>query len=351
METRRGRLLLLWLLVAAAASLPAQEPRPALRVDVRARELVLEYGPVSLPVSSGHTHPHEPSALVFVVPVDGWMRGYDVELTDGERRRLPSDLLHHMNLIAKDKRDLFSNVMLRVASAGPETAPIRLPRFLGVRLRRGDTLVMTLMLHNPTPRSYRGVRLRVRVPFTPAASRVGAVAVYPFSVAIGPKEQPNVFDLPPGRSEHYWEGSPATRVRVLGVGGHLHRYGVALRLEDRTTGEVIWEARPRTDSVGEVVAMPIKLFLLTAGKPMQPDHVYRLTATYENPEPRTIPNGGMGVLGGIVMLSRNSRWPAVDPRHPEYVTDVRDILRANPPAAAPAGPHASHAAPGHSWQP
>jgi len=301
-------------------------PEPALRVADRGRDLLIEYGPLALPSGGHHAAVVEPPALVFTVPADGWMRGYEVELIDGAGQRLPAELLHHMNLIAKSKRDLFSNVMLRVGSAGPETKPVMLPRLLGVRLQRGDTLIMTMMLHNPTPTPRTGVRLRVRVPYTAAESRVGAIGVYPFSVAIGPKDRPNVFDLPPGRSEHHWEGSPATAVRIVGMSGHLHRYGVALRLEDRTTGETLWEVRPKRDSVGEVLEMPVKLFVWSLGKPMRPDHVYRLTAVYDNPERRTVRDGGMGVLGGIVVVSRRGRWPEVDPRHPDYVGDVEQIL-------------------------
>jgi hypothetical protein len=316
------------LFLAGAASSGAQDARAALRVETRGRELVIEYGPLALPASASHTETPQPPPLMFAVPVDGWIRGYLVELVDESGRRLPSGLLHHLNVIAKDRRDLFSNVMLRVAAAGPETEAITLPRLLGMRVQRGDTLVMALMLHNATETAYAHVRVRVRAPFTPARSRIGAIAVYPISIAIGPKDRPNVFDLPPGRSERYWEGSPATAVRILGVSGHLHRYGVALRFEDRTAGKVLWEVRPRSDSTGNVVAMPVKLFLWSAGKLIRPDHVYRLTAIYDNPEPRTIPDGGMGVLGGIVMLSRGSRWPAVDPRHPDYVGDLHTTLEA-----------------------
>jgi hypothetical protein len=332
--------VVLCLLAGSASSPSAQTPDPAFRVIDRGRELVIEYGPVELPAGGHHASVIEPSALVFAVPVDGWMRGYDVELADGAGDRLPPEMLHHMNLMAKNRRDLFSHVMLRVASAGPETKPVTLPRLLGVRLHRGDTLIMTLMLHNPTPTPRTGVRLRVRVPYTPTSARVGAIGVSPFSVAIGPKDRPNVFDLPPGRSVHDWEGSPATAVRIVGMSGHLHRYGVALRLEDRTTGETLWEGRPKRGPRGEVVEMPVKLFVWSLGKPMRPDHVYRLTAVYDNPEPRTIRDGGMGVLGGIVLLSRHARWPPVDAAHPDYLGDISQILgRTSSPATAG---HSSH---------
>ena len=311
---------------AIAATASAQAATPSVHLVDREREILVEYGPVSLPAGSHHGAAVEPPAIVLRLPRDGWMRGYVVELVDASGRRLPQALLHHLNLIAKSKRDLFSNVMLRLGAAGPETDAISLPRLLGVRVHRGDTLVTTLMLHNPTSVGYDGVRVRVRIAFVRASARIGALSVYPISVAIGPKERPNVFDLPPGRSEHYWEGSPAVAARILGLSGHLHRYGVALRLEDRTTRKVLWELNPKSDSTGEVRSMPVSTFLWSLGKPIRPDHVYRLTAVYDNPEPRTIPDGGMGVIGGVVLLPRGTRWPPVDRRHPEYVVDVQSIL-------------------------
>ncbi len=318
---------------AVAAAAAAQTATPSVHLIDREHEILVEYGPLFLPAGSHHGAAVEPPAIVLRLPRDGWMRGYVVDLVDASGRRVPQELLHHLNLIAKSKRDLFSNVMLRLGAAGPETDAISLPRLLGVRTHRGDTLVMTLMLHNPTSVGYDGVRVRVRIAFVRASARLGALSVYPISVAIGPKERPNVFDLPPGRSERYWEGSPAVGARILGLSGHLHRYGVALRLENRTTRKVLWELRPKSDSTGEVRAMPVSTFLWSLGKPIRPDHVYRLTAVYDNPEPRTIPDGGMGVIGGVVLLPRGTHWPPVDRRHPEYVVDVESILGPRPSAS------------------
>jgi hypothetical protein len=323
---RVGHLVLAALLAASSDAAGAQAGTPTIRVVDRGRELVVEYGPLALHAGAEHATAVEPPAIMFRLPAGGWMRGYVVELVDGAGRRLPQRLLHHMNLIAKNRRDLFSNVMERLGAAGPETGTITLPRLVGVWGDRGDTLVMTVMLHNTTGIHYDEVRLRVRIPFVRARSHVGAITVYPVSVAIGPKERPNVFDLPPGHSEHYWEGSPAVAARILGLSGHLHRYGVALRLEDRTAHKVMWELNPHADSAGEVRDMPVSMFLWSFGKPIRPDHLYRLTAVYNNPEGRTIPDGGMGVIGGVVVLPHGTRWPSVDRRHPEYLVDVKAIL-------------------------
>jgi hypothetical protein len=310
---------------ASADSVPAAATA---RVVDLGGELLLEYGPVSLPARASHDDVRQPPTLQFVLPASGWMRGYALELVDSAGRQVSHRVLHHMNLVEQKRRDLFTNAMARIAGVGAETEPVILPRFVGLRGERGDTLAMTLMLHNPTDTSWSGVTVRLRVPFTRASSRVGAIGVYPLSLAIGVRERPNTFDLPPGHSEHYWEGSPAVAGRILGLSGHLHRYGVALRLEDRTEGKTLWEVRSRRDSTGEVLSMPVSRFVLSGGKRVRPDHVYRLTAVYDNPEGRTIPDGGMGVLGGLIMLPRGARWPGVDRTHPDYLSDARFLFGA-----------------------
>jgi hypothetical protein len=348
---RRTNPVTLTLILAALAAVPVARPTRAqehhhapadgasaaatARVVDRGDELLLEYGPIALPARASHDDVRQPPTLQFALPADGWMRGYAVELVDEGGKRVPQRVLHHMNLVERGRRDLFTNAMARIAAAGAETGPVILPRVVGLRGARGDTLAMTLMFHNPTDGAYAGVTLRVRVPFTRASSRVGAIGVYPLSLAIGPKDRPNTFDLPPGRSEHHWEGSPAVEGRILGLSGHLHRYGVALRLEDRTAGKVLWEVRPERDSTGEVLAMPVSRFVWSGGKRVRPDHVYRLTAVYDNPEGRTIPDGGMGVLGGLMMLPRGQRWPALDRQHPDYLADARALF-----GAAEGGGHA-----------
>lgn len=317
---------LLLSLAALARGAPSQEPAAAVRVVEKGNEIVVEYGPVALPARVAAADVPQPPTLQFALPADGWLRGYAVELVDGEGRRAPQRLLHHLNLVDRGRRDLFTNAMARIAAAGGETAPITLPRIVGVRGARGDTLAMALALHNPTDSAFAGVTVRLRLPFTPASSRMGAMNVYPLSVAIGPRDRPNVFDLPPGRSEHFWEGSPAVEGRILGLSGHLARYGVALRLEDRTAGRLVWEVKPRRDSTGAVLEMPVSRFVWGGGKRVYPDHVYRLTAVYENPEPHTIADGGVGVLGGLLMLSRGGRWPAIDRQHPDYRADARALF-------------------------
>ena len=312
---------LLVAIAVTATALPAQ----TIRVTDKGSELVLLYGPLTFPANTSHDQMRQPPTLNFKLPSDGWARGIDVDVVDAAGRVLPRGLLHHVTAMTPDKRDLFSPVMMRIGAAGAETGAITMPRLFGLRVRKGDSVFMTVMLHNQTDSAYANAMLRVRVPFTSAKALIGAVSVYPVSISIGPKEKPNVFDLPPGRSEHFWEGSPSIAGRVLALTGHLHRYGVLLRFEDRTEKKVLWEAKPNRDAAGEIMGMPTTTFLMRLGKPLEPSHLYRLTAFYDNPTAEKIPDGGMGVLAGIMTL-RGAAWPKVDPKSPEYVNDLMTTL-------------------------
>jgi hypothetical protein len=290
-------------------------------------DIVLDLGPMSLPAHAGHDGVGQPPPLSVALPSDGWVRGLKIEIVDSAGREVPHDVIHHINLIVPGRRELFSSIMLRIGAAGQETGPLVLPRLLGYRVRRGDTVLVSAMLHNPTSTGYGGVRLRLHLPFVSSGSFIGAFSIVPFYLDVMPPAGTHSFDLPAGHSERYWEGKPAIAGRVLAVGGHLHKYGVALRLEDRTEGKVLWEAKPTTDSTGEVTAMPTAKFIWRLGIKIHPDHVYRLTAVYDNPTGAPIPDGGMGALGGVVVPAGGSTWPRVVLDDPEYQKDVRVTYR------------------------
>jgi len=177
------------------------------------------------------------------------------------------------------------------------------------------------MLHNPTPRDYQGVRLRVSLALSPVRSWLQPIAIHPVYLDVMPPAGAHAFDLPPGRSVKSWEGRPAVAARLLAAGGHLHQYGTSLRFEDVSTGKVIWEARPKTDDQGEVLGMPLRYFL-PFGVGLVPDHLYRLTAEYDNPTGKVLVDGGMGALGGIVIPASGSSWPRVARDDSVYRHDV-----------------------------
>lgn len=340
---------------------PLVQMRPdaelAMYVDEESGELVLELPPVDIPAhgaDGGHGHSgHVTDALIGRIPEAGWMRGFRTELVDANGDTVPSVLLHHMNLMTPDRRELFSPIMQRVAAAGHETAPVTLPRMLGYPVAAGERLLLKAMVHNPTGTDYANVRVRVRIPFTRGDARFAPMHVFPFYLDVMPPAGIHAYDMPPGRSEQSWEGSPAVEARILALGGHLHKYAEVLRLEDVTAGKVLWETTPYVDDDGNVIGMPQDYMLKRFGIKLHPSRTYRLTAVYNNPTGETIPDGAMGAAGGIVLVDRNAAWPGVDPADLQYALDVetqvegRDdgMMNVNhEPAAGAAMSHDDHGA-------
>lgn len=311
---------------ALAAAPPASTPALAITADPEARDLVIEVGPVDLPANGDH---RQLPALHTTLPVDGWLHGYRIELVDGQGRPVPRRLLHHINVIAPGQRELFSPIMLRVAAAGQETAPVNLPRLLGYRFRQGQELIVTAMLHNATAQDYRGVRLRAHFPYTPSTALVRPVSVVPFYMDVMPPASLHSYDLPAGRSSRSWYARPAVDGRILGVSGHLHQYGTALRLEDVTAHRVLWQARPELGPGGDVVRIPQGRLYRKLGVAIERGHYYRLTAEYDNTSGAMIPGGGMGALGGIFVPDRAEAWPPVDRNDPQMKLDWRLVHTGN----------------------
>ncbi|HET9985072.1 MAG TPA: hypothetical protein VFQ38_15840 [Longimicrobiales bacterium] len=304
------------------APLRAQSPKLALRDDPQNGRIVVTLSPIDLPAGAPHGGMTEPPAQTVVIPRDGWLQGYGLEMVDRNGRPVPRAVVHHLNLIMPDRRELFSPIMLRIGAMGSETAPVKLPRLLGLRVRKGERLLVTTMLHNPTGRSYQGVEMRISMPFVDGGTWIPPFSVHPFYMDVMPPAGIHEYDLPAGKSQKSWEGKPSVAARVLGVGGHLHRYATLLRFEDVTAKTVLWEARPQLDATGDVVGMPRGKFWWKGGIKVEPEHVYRLTAFYDNPTGHAIPGGGMGALGGIVVPSGGAKWPRVDLGDPELQRDL-----------------------------
>jgi hypothetical protein len=301
------------------------------------QEYTVQIGLRPLPANAGHGEVPQPTPMAVAMPIDGWVRGMSVDLVDARGQEVSQRVLHHLNVIMPERRELFSQIMLRIGAAGPETKPWELPFFLGYRIHPGDSVLFTAMVHNPTPTALEGVRIRVKLDYTPADIVLPLLGIHPVYLDVTPPAGYHSFDLPPGRSSASWEGRPAIPARMLAAGGHLHQYGTALRLTDVTANEVLWEARPELDSARVVESMPIKYFL-PFGLKLDPDHVYRLTAEYDNPTGEVIPGGGMGALGGIVLPGMGSIWPSPAHDDPEYRKDVRLTV----------GEESHHHHPGHA---
>ena len=329
---------------AAPAATPTPTPAPAvdwsalpaavISVDPRRGELTIELPPVDLPAGGvGHAGAQPPTS-VGEFPVGGAIFGFRTEAVDETGRLLPAEVIHHFNVMDPSDRELFLPIARRLLASGQETGVVRLPWLLvGVRFTQGERILANAMLHNPGGVAYRGVRVRMVVSYTPERRPWPLFAGAPWQLDVGFPLGDKSFDLPPGRSERAYEGSPAVAGDLVVIGGHLHEYGQTIELSDATTGELIWRGEPAPTAAGKAGAVPIgKLYGFTRrGAHITPDHRYRVRVVYDNPTGHVVAAGGMGVVAGLFIPARGAVWPSADPNDSLYQQDLRHFLGVTPP--------------------
>ena len=98
----------------------------------------------------------------------------------------------------------------------------------------------------------------------------------------------NTFDVPPGKSSKAYEFTLPVGGRLLGVGGHMHDYGVGVRLEDVETGKVITRVVATRDSDGQADQdEPEALRRERRRAQAQGQSPYRVVGEYDNPTGET----------------------------------------------------------------
>jgi hypothetical protein len=136
----------------------------------------------------------------------------------------------------------------------------------------------------------------------------------------------NTFDIPPGRSEKSYEFSVPVGGRLLGISGHLHDYGVAVRLEDAETGKVITQVNSKRLPDGKVTGMERRLFgVLGRGLKLRPDKRYRVVGIHDNPTGETIRLGAMAEIVGLYVPDDMALWPELDPNDPTLQLDLTSL--------------------------
>jgi hypothetical protein len=152
----------------------------------------------------------------------------------------------------------------------------------------------------------------------------------------------NTFDVPPGKSEKAHEFTLPVGGRLLGVGGHLHDYGVRVRLEDVETGKVITTVAATRDSAGKVEKIGHRLFGVTGdGLRLKADHRYRVVGEYDNPTGETLTRGAMASMVGLFVPDDMAAWPEIDRSHPDFRRDMASLqVRGDGSAEAQGGGHA-----------
>ncbi len=289
-------------------------------------ELVLELPAIDLPAGSMAL----PPASIAEFPVNGSIYGFRAELLDEHGRRLPAELLHHMNVMNPTERELFLPISRRVLASGRETGEIHFPWLLiGTRVHSGEQVLANVMLHNPTAVGYHGVRVRMVLNYVPEHRPWPFLSVLPWQLDVGFPVGDKSFDLPPGRSERSYEGRPAVPGKVVAMGAHMHEYGRTIELWDATTEKLLWHGEAVSPAPGQPAAVPVTKFwgITGIGVRITPEHRYRVRVIYENPTGQTLAAGGMGVIGGLFMPDRKAVWPATNPNDSLYQKDVRHFMR------------------------
>ena len=309
---------------------PADPGSARIFLDQRASALVIELAPMDLPANTPHHMIAQPAVATLEVPATGSLYGFRVEVMDSAGNALPRQLLHHFNLIDPDHRELFLPISRRLLAAGQETGPIRLPWLLfGLPVNTGEHMVASAMLENLTAETYHGARVRLVMFFTPSGWPWPLFRASPWQLDVAFPAGDKSFDLPPGRSSRSYEASPALPGTIVGLGGHFHELGQQIEFADATTGEVIYRATPVRDSTGHLVSVPVsRLYGWThLGVHIVPSHKYRVTVYYDNPTGHSLPDAGMGVVGGLFIPDRRGEWPRAERGDSLYQVDFRHYMR------------------------
>lgn len=288
--------------VAGDAELVAEE--------TSAGVVTLRLGPLSLPARSDHHEVAQAPGRFWEIPFDGWILSYTPRLTDAAGETAPGRLLHHVAFYRMERSDfLCPDKEEHIFGAGGEMNEWMALPGVGYRVARGDHVRVNTMFHNPTPADHPEVYLEVRVAYQPeGAEEEPRRNVYPAWFDVQECGR-SAYDLEPGRNVTTGEIEVPVSGRLLGVGGHLHTFGKELVLAEARGatgghGESRELARlvPETDEKGRIVSIPVVPFLFTTGgHPLEAGEVVRVTARYENPTGRRLPEGAMGIVVGYFL--------------------------------------------------
>lgn len=329
---------MLWSAVLAASlglGIFGSDPTVSLSIDSSRHELTVTSGPFDLPnmppmddhamVDLGMSH--DSKLQRFEWPVEGWFRGFRVELTDSRGQSVPAHVMHHMIMVNFSRRQLLYSAAERLMGTGTETEEVTVPRTIGVPMKPGMNLGMYIAWHNDTGHDLEGVQLKLILLWTPKNQNpppVNALPIYmDVNLTVGGT---NTFDVPPGKSSKSYEFTLPTGGRLLGVGGHMHDYGSRVRLEDAETGKVLTQVVAERAPDGKLVKVSRKLFGVSGkGLRLRANHRYRVVGEYDNPTGELRVKGAMASMVGLFVPDDMKRWPAIDPRDPIYRRDLASL--------------------------
>lgn len=276
--------------------------------DEATHVLTLRLGPLNLPANAGMNVAQAPD-LTIAVPFDGWFTGYDPSLTDETGSPRPSRLLHHVAVYNMARADfLCPSKPEHIFGAGGEMTEWPVTPGIGYRVEKGDKILVATMFHNPTDREFPAIYLQVKIHYQ-LRDETGPPLKDVYPAWLDVKECGNSsYDLKPGRNVTSGEFTMQYDGVLVGLGGHLHDYGRQLDVvnESRHEGAKIETV---VDPQGRIITIPVLMF--RDGFPLAKSEVIRVTATYDNPTGKPLPDGAMGIAVGYFLPSDDSEMAAL----------------------------------------
>ena len=189
---------------SAAPSMPGMEmSSSAVQVDSARREIRIVAGPYRIAAMAHESDDMmmmDTPVLRVAWPVNGWVRGYSVQLCDGDAASgsaLPHDMVHHVGLANYSRRELLYPMVERLMAVGKETPRVSLPGNVGVPLARGDTLGLYSAFHDVDGKTVERAYVIVTLPWIPAG-HAHPIEVMPFFADVNSViGGTSAWDLPP----------------------------------------------------------------------------------------------------------------------------------------------------------
>lgn len=314
--------MLLAALVLSATAVVIDDPKATVKVDSAKREVIITAGPFDVPaMDPGMKHAdmemmagHDTPLIRFEWPVDGWLRGYSVSVEDATGKPVDRRVIHHLIGVNFDRRQLLYPAIERIFGIGRETEDMMVPASIGVPMKNGLRLGMYMAWENETGHDLNGIRIKVKLNYSPKNLNPRPVDALPLymdvNLTVGGD---NEFDVPPGRSEKGWEFTMPVDGRLLGYSGHLHDYGVGVRLEDVATGKVLGQVHATLAADGKITKITRSLPGVGGdGIRLKAGRKYRVVGSYLNPTGGVLVKGAMAHITGIFAPDDFCKWPTID---------------------------------------
>ena len=319
----------------SSATRRAADVDVAVKVDSARHEVVISAGPwhlMNMPPMSSHAMmdmgaAHDTPLMRFAWPVDGWFRGFKLEVRDGNGKLLPRRIMHHIVVVNSDRRQLLYQAAERLFGAGTETDDASIPATIGVPLSHGMNIGFYIAWHNDTGEDLEGVRLTMTMQYSPSNLNPRPVDVMPIymdvNLTVGGT---NTYDVAPGHSQKTFDFQLPLGGRLLAYGGHLHDYGVMARLEDAVTGKELARITSTRDAEGKVTKVSRSLpGVRGVGVRMKANHPYRVVAVYDNPTDEVLKNGAMASIVGLFAPDNLRLWPTIEIENPIFQVDLASL--------------------------